>query len=278
MKFKWKLFSTISVVFSTAIYISIGTNKGIADLVILAPLFAHLYMSTKNEKHSFIFHRINAIGVIAFIVFLMFFGQTQELRQGNVGVAGVHYTGAYIIYADPYALPDWVNTQWLIIYQSITRYLTSGYQALAFAIQTDNPSTYGLGNSMFLTQNVDRIFASTYFSNNNLPAVLETQTGWSRFYLWHTAYVWFMSDFGFLGTIFLIGIFGYILFINLFRTIFYKNVISVVITQQMIILFLYLPANNQVFQNGEGFFGTMVMLILSLLFSKSEILKRGVFK
>lgn len=265
MPSRLQVFAGIAIAFNIAIYIAIGTNKGIADLVILTPIFAYFAKLLNKSDYSILFNRTTLIGLVAFILFLLFFGQTQELREGGVGSQGVFNTGNTLIYADPLALPAWVSNNWVIIYQSITRYLTQGYQALSFSFIVDHPSTFGVGNSMFLTDNAEKIFHTNYFSINNLPAILEARVGWSRFYLWSSAYVWFASDFGYAGTIVLVGVFAFILFLAIVRMLIDPNVVSVILVQQMVILFLYLPANNQIFQNGEGLFGTIGIILISLI-------------
>ena len=269
----YRMMAIVAVVTQVAIYIAIGTNKGVADLVIFLPLFISLSKTVDDPNHGIVFNKFALLGIGSIILFLMFFGQTQELRAGNVGSGGIFNTGAMIIQADRSTV---LSTQWDIIYQSITRYLTQGYQPLLYALDTDHPSTYGFGNSMFLTDNADSIFGTNYFARSNLPAVIEQRYGWSRFYMWHTAYTWFISDLGPFGTVALIGAFAYAIFTTLVRLMVDPNVVSVVLFQQLLTLFIYLPANNQVFQNGEGLFGTIGIIIISLIFNKRVVLPQQI--
>lgn len=261
----FKAIAVVAVATQVATYIAIGTNKGVADLVIFLPLFFSLAKAVDDPRHGIVFNKFTLIGIAAVVLFLIFFGQTQELRSGNVGSNGVFNTGVSIIQADR---SDFLSQRWDIIYQSITRYLTQGYQPLLYAVDTDHPLTLGVGNSMFLTDNADKIFGGTYFNRTNLPAIIEQRYGWSRFYLWHTAYVWFMSDFGQVGTILIIGICSYAICTTIVRLLVDPNVISVVLFQQLLTLFVYLPANNQVFQNGEGCVGTVGIIIGTFLYNR----------
>jgi hypothetical protein len=258
----YKVMAVAAVATQVAIYIAIGTNKGVADLAIMLPLFISMAKAIEDPAHRIVSNKFALIGIGAVILFLIFFGQTQELRAGGVGSSGVFNTGTMILQADRSRV---LSTQWDIIYQSITRYLTQGYQPLLYALDIDYPSTYGFGNSMFLTDNADRLFSTDFFERSNLPAIIEQKFGWSRFYLWHTAYTWFMSDFGPIGTVVLIGLFAYAIFTTLVRLMADPNVVSLVLFQQLLTLFIYLPANNQIFQNGEGLVGTIGIIVISLI-------------
>lgn len=261
----FKVVAFLAVLTQVATYIAIGTNKGVADLVLFLPLFFSLARAVDNPRHGIVLNKFTLIGIGAVIVFLIFFGQTQELRSGNVGSNGVFNTGVNIIQADRSAF---LSQRWDIIYQSITRYLTQGYQPLLYAMDIDHPLTWGVGNSMFLTDNADKILGGTYFDRTNLPAIIEQRYGWSRFFLWHTAYVWFISDFGQIGTILLLSICSYAICITIVRLIADPNVISIVLFQQLLTLFVYLPANNQVFQNGEGLVGTLGIIIGTFIYNR----------
>lgn len=270
----WQFSASVLIIWTALTYVAVGTNKGVADLVLLLPIFLYLSKVSRGGPVRAIFTGRNIFVFGAFVIFLMFFGQTQELRAGGVGINAVFYTGTNLIYADPDALPLWVSDQWVIIYQSITRYLTQGYQALALSFELDRSNTFGIGNSFFLTDQADLLFGTNYFEVNNLPALLEAQSGWSRFFTWHTAYVWFASDLGYIGTIVLVGLFAYMLFTAIVRLLVDRDVLSVVFVQQLIVFFLYLPANNQVFQNGEGVIGTLAIFLLSSRLNHTALMGR----
>jgi len=270
---KLKIISIFIILFNISIYISIGTNKGIADAAILLPLFIHFRRLTTNQEYNIFYNKTNFFGAIFLIIFLIFFGMTQELRMGNVGVDGVFNTGTYLIYADPEATPTWMGRDVLIIYQSLTRYLTSGYQALIYSFDINNSATFGFTNSSFMIENIDSFLSTNYFYENSFPAILEKKYGWSNYYLWHTAYVWLASDFGYFGTLIIISYFSYKLFKSIIIIISFFSIIHVILVQQLLIFFVYLPANNQVFQNGEGFFGTLIILFLSIYWEKRYLFK-----
>lgn len=263
-----KYLSAIIILFNLAIYVAIGTNKGIADVALIIPFFIHLRNLSFSDQYNILVNRTNIFGLMFFALFLIFFGVTQSLRAGNVGIDGVFNTGTYLIYADPDATPAWLGRDVLIIYQSLTRYLTSGYQALVYSFEVDNLPTFGISNSMFAIENIDKLFSTDYFYRNSYPTIIETQFGWSNYYLWHTAYVWFASDFGYIGTYVLVGFFSYTLFKSIMIISTRQSIIHIILCQQLIILFLYLPANNQVFQNGEGFIGTIIIFIAAFIWER----------
>jgi hypothetical protein len=267
LSFGWRASGILLITFSTLVYIAVGVNKGLADLVVLGPILFYLAKVSRGESSRAVLTGRNVFAAAAFVLFLVFFGQTQELRQGGVGINGVFYTGSTLIYADASALPSWVSDQWIIVYQSLSGYLTQGYQALAFSFDTDRAFTWGFGHSFFLTDQATYLFDTSYFENNNLPALIESQYGWSRFFSWHTAYVWLISDLGYVGTVVLVGLFAFLLFISIVRIIVGPDALSVILLQQLVVFFLYLPANNQVFQNGEVLVGSVLVFLLSMRFN-----------
>lgn len=258
----WKIAAVASVLVTVSIYLAVGINKGIADIVITFPWLYLMRHAAFTPKKQFFIRPANILFLVAFVVFLMFFGATQEGREGNVGVKGIFGTGAYIISADSSGFAG--SDQWRIVYESLVRYLTQGYQALSMAMTLENPGTYGLGNSMFLAQNAVSITGNDYFINQSLPGLLETKYGWSRLLLWHSLYTWLISDFGYVGTVALMGLLAYTFFMSWYISIRYRDPWFIALSYMYLIVFYYIPANNQVMQSGESAIAFLVLSIVCL--------------
>lgn len=240
-----------AIFLNVSLYIGTGTNKGLADLVITLPWLIALgvsvgYLKVRLRPRIFIL-----FGFLIF-AFLTFFGAGQIQRAGNAGVAGAFQGGDGIISANrDHLVSTFLPEILVIIFESISRYVTQGYYALSLVFDIDSKTTYGFGNSMFLARNADLITGSNYFTTQSLPSLLEQSNGWSMTGLWHSIYPWLASDFGFFGTLVVIGILSYLMGLSWGLTLVVPRPITVIVFYLLLIIFYYIPANNQILQSGE---------------------------
>lgn len=172
--------------------------------------------------------------------------------------------GAVTAYPDHWVArvaPDFVRST----YESFARYLGQGYQALSLTLDLDHSTTWGFGNSMFFARNADRVLGTEHFVAESLPGVLERETGWSMFHLWHSIYPWIASDVGFVGTILVMGVLGFLLAKAWARTMATLDPLWGTLLFLLLIAFFYVPANNQLMQSGETAFGFVTILGLLAL-------------
>lgn len=262
----WKrIVGTLMVLFFVAIYIATGTNKGVADFILLLPCFMLLGKFSASGGLKFPRWIFRALFIALFIGFLVFFGRGQEGREGGVATTGTFNSGLVYVRADSGWLADVLPPSQRIAYESLVRYMTSGYYALSLAFDVDHEPTYGVGNSMFLAGQADAIAGGTYFTSQSIPGQMEQQFGFPQFALWHSIYPWLASDVGFIGALLMVGGFAYLLALSWGVAIIRLDVRYIIMLSLMIVLFLYVPANNQIFQSGEtcaAFFGTLAWIIL----------------
>lgn len=269
MSFIMRFGCVVAILANLTIYIATGTNKGLADFVIATPWLIYLGVVTGALRFNFSKTQFFLFFGILFILFLQFFANSQLQRSGGVGESGAFNTGNGLIQADASALIGLFSDNYRVIYESLTRYLVQGYYALSLSLQVENSGTFGFGHSMFLARNANTIFDTTYFTQQSLPGLVEEKFGWSMMTLWHSIYPWLASDFGFVGSIFVIGGFAYLLSLSWgmsLCTLHYRWVIMLFL---MLVLFFYVPANNQIFQSGEtcvGFF----LILAALIFPKTK--------
>lgn len=253
------------------LFIGTGTNKGLADFVITLPWLIFLgvslgYLSIRlSPKVLFLF------GFLIVALF-GFFGAGQAQRAGGAGVLGAFDSGNGVISADrdnfiSILLPEFL----VIVFESITRYVTQGYYALSLTLPILSDTTYGFGNSMFLARNADVLTGSTYFTSQSLPGLLEKSHGWSMTGLWHSIYPWIASDFGFFGALVVVGLFGYGLGLSWGLSLVAPRPINIIIFYFFLIIFYYIPANNQIFQSGETTVGFFLCCIYALIFGQKKL-------
>lgn len=257
-----RLLSLITIFFNLSLYISTGTNKGVADVIVTLPLLVYLGIAAGVLKLRVSKKFLIVVFVVALFAFLQFFGMGQTQRGGNVGEFGIFNSGLGLLDADKkHPVSVLLSDSQRIIFESLARYIGQGYYALSLCFNIEHSSTFGFGHSMFLARNADAVFNTTSFTFGSFPGLLERQSGWGMFTLWHSIYPWLASDFGFIGTLLVIGFFSYLLGLNWGRSLLTLDPRSIALTYLLVILFFYIPANNQIFQSGETCVAFFILLI-----------------
>lgn len=254
-----RLLCVIYIAYFICIYISIGTNKLIADFVFIV-LFTYAYKVRKvNLKQLF---RGIICASIAAMLFLMFFINTQTGRMGegregympNLALAA-DYDNVFLTF-----VPDEMRGG----FSSFLSYISQGYYALNLVLFENFDFTYGLGSSVFLTQNIqkfgigDRVYYDTYVYKL-------AKFGWDPEVYWSSAYVWLASDLSYVGILLLFFAIGYLIK-RLEMYIIYEDPASLILLVILALGIVYVPANNQLLQTGESFFclfGSILYFILT---------------
>ena len=242
--------------------VATGTNKGIADLLVTLP-WLFLLIALRGELRIRVPRWLLCVLLLAaFALFLDFFGRGQLQREGGVGEFGVFNSGKELIFADrDHSVSRQLPLSGKVIFESLTRYLGQGYFALEQSFDLEAGRTFGAGHSMFIARNANRLFDTERFTQESLPAQLEQHAGWGAQALWHSIYPWLASDLGFALTIFLMGALGWLLsavWLDALRTL---RPSAVALLQPLLILFYYIPANNQIMQSGESAAGFLILLV-----------------
>lgn len=273
-QFRWV--ACLVIIFNLAVYIATGTNKGFADLVVTLPWLVALGVAARTLQFRIPRSVLIPMFVLLFVLFLQFFGMGQAQREGGVGELGVLNTGSGLLFADPqHPVSRMLGDSGRITFESITRYVGQGYYALSMAFDVNYQSTLGFGNSMFMARNADAMFGTNYFTAGSLPGLLEEQTGWGMFTLWHSIYPWLASDFGFTGALLVLGGFAYLLGLSWGRSLTTLAAPWLLMTFMMIVLFFYIPANNQIFQSAETCVAFFMVAARLLWQRKSRALVAG---
>jgi hypothetical protein len=259
---KLKIAALIGIAFHLSLYIATGTNKGIADFAVTLPWLVVLGVSIGTLRLWVGPRTIALVFAGLLIAFLAFFGAGQTQREGGVGEHGVFNTGFSLIEADRSTdgFSSNLGEAERVIYESLTRYVGQGYYALSLSFDLEQTSTLGFGHSMFLARNADSLFGTDYFTTGSLPGVLEEKTGWQMQGLWHSIYPWLASDFGFAGALVAMGFFAYLLGRSWGSALLHGGHWPVIMCYLMLVLFFYVPANNQIFQTAESCVGFFIVL------------------
>jgi len=255
------LLSSLIIIGTISMYLAMGTNKGIFDIVLLAiSLIIAGDLSGISSLKKFWKIIISLMGLVAVILFLMFFTSTQSSREGSGAKAGYFYK------INRYAELDTVVTRnfsenakigWL----GLNSYLTQGYYGLYLSLKEPFVPMYGVGNSMFLYRQAARITQNDKILDMPYPMRID-KYGWDGYGNWSSIYPWIASDVSFPGTILVVFFIGRLFALSWLDTLRGKNPFAVVLFGQLLIMLVYFPGNNQVLQGGEGliaFYGTLLL-------------------
>lgn len=251
----------LAIIGEILIFVAMGTNKGIADIVLIATgLVATAHLAGVSKLSRFEKTVLTVIAAIVLLLFLVFFTRGMMTRSGSGAISG--YSWAIGIYADPdnilvRNMPDSVQVG---IY-GLSSYLTQGYYALYLALKEPFVPTWGVGNSTFLVNQVMDLFPGSRIEQRPYPMRIE-KYGWDAYGLWSSIYAWLASDFTFPGTILIIFLIGRLFAMSWLDSLRGENPFAVAMFAQFLIMLFYFPANNQVLQSGAAWTGFWVTLAL----------------
>jgi hypothetical protein len=261
LKTRLRLLAAAGILGTVALFIAMGTNKAVADTVLLCPwmVFAG-YKAGVLKLRSRRFWALFACGAVSFVLFLEFFGLTVVNRSGSP-VAARYFPGTGMAMDSENVLLRGLGEGSSAVLAGLDLYLTQGYYALSLSLREPFVPMFGLGNSMFLTRQAARLTANQHILSEPYPVRIE-KYGWDADRLWSSIYPWFASDVSFPGTILIVYYIGKLLALSWLDALTGMNPFAVVMFSQFLIMLFYFPANNQLLQSGEGFTAFWVTLLI----------------
>lgn len=261
--------SVLAIAGFLAIYISIGTNKALADFVILTPcLIAASYLAGALRLSWRSKVLIAGVSLLAFSVFVAFF--TTAIVSRVRSVAGVSVFSRLGITADSdnfllQLLPEEARTSAI----ALSSYLTQGYYGLYLSLDEPFVPTFGVGNSFFLARNAARITGIAELEDASYPMRLTRAGKWDGLGNWSSIYPWIASDVSFPGALFVVFLIGRYFALAWLDTLKGENPFGVAAFAQFLIMLFYFSGNNQLLQSGESATGFVGVLILWLITRQS---------
>jgi hypothetical protein len=141
----------------------------------------------------------------------------------------------------------------------LTGYVVQGYYGLSLALNQEFDSTFGIGNSMFLINSFKKFFdidvASRTFQH-------KINNAWSELGQWHSFYSQVANDVGFWGVIVVMFGLGVLLCRVWISALEEEDIFAKLLLIILMIMFIYMPANNQVFNIMESLFSFWALLFL----------------
>jgi hypothetical protein len=298
-----RLLGVFALAFVVATYVAMGVNKGIAEMLgLFPPLVLVAYLAKKLTLTRTQWARLVAGWLVAVGLFLGFFAATQATRTGSASEhgslpAGVTRTVAPVasrsptptVVVSPVATPSptaaptfpggvrriTVNYDHALVRDlppgtvrtgvvGLVFYVTHGYYALYLSLDKPFVPMFGVGHSMFLTQQAVRLTGNEQIGSLSYPKRIE-EDGWDALGLWSSIYPWIASDVSFPGTIAVVFLIGRLFALAWYDALSGRNPFAYGMLAQFAVMLLYFPANNQTSQFGEGFTAFWAILIAWLI-------------
>jgi hypothetical protein len=299
-----RVLGSFALGFVAATYVAMGVNKGLADMLGLFPtLVLTAYFSRRLVLSKLRWVAVAAGWLLAVGLFAWFFGATQITRAGSASEYGSlpaaspkpTASSAILPTPTPNASPTTPNVDTLAASTArypggltaisvdydhplvrklpstlrtavvgASSYLTQGYYALYLSLDKPFVPMFGVGNSIFLTQQAVRITGNQNIARMSYPSRIE-EDGWDALGRWSSIYPWIASDVSFPGTIVVVFLIGRLFAIAWRDALSGRNPFAFAIFAQFVIMLFYFPANNQTSQFGEGFTAFWAILIAWLL-------------
>ena len=260
ISFNLKIFSIFSILIYVVSYLFIGTQKGVGDVIIyfLVGVFLLLANGYKvsAKKKFFIITLIFVIFSSMFVYMVINQGSRATVfgQNSNVLFKDIHNT----------AISKYFNEEVAFGFYNTISYPSHGYLGLSYNLQQNFEFSSGAGLSPAYESYRAQYFGGTGNLPMTYPFRTEVATGWPAGMYWATAFPWFASDLTFPGTIIFMFIVGFIFARTWIRAISQKDILAYALLGQIFIMMFYLPANNQVFMQRQGFLIIFSIIILAV--------------
>lgn len=262
-----KIFGIMISFYTLSAYISIGTNKGIFDMLFLyaGSLFIEVMTNYKKRGLDTLWIRkaILIITIVLLVFSLFYFTYAVRDRTGN-NMSGLESKGNIQM---SMIEKDKPNDFFESMVLSVTGYVTQGYYGMSISVGEPFTSTYGIGYSKFLLTNVNNYFHHDFLKRTYQHKISEK---WDESEQWHSFYSYWANDISFYGVIILMFMVGFSLAI-FWKYAIMQNIIAKCILLLYIVMFMYMPANNQLFNVLETFCGFWEMLLIWAVYYLKKI-------
>lgn len=260
-----KVLFWIALLTNIFFWLSIGTMKGLGDILITA-IVPFIVVTVKGKIDAWevkkALNKRKYTLLILGILFAIVFGYSALNRYI---LRGHNDFSALNTLTRPFAKEE-ILWPFPYITNSIIAYVSHGYTGLAYALKLPFKWTFFVGNSRALTNIIERklLDGSNVISSITYVQRLQDVYGWKNGSIWPTAFTWLASDFSFILLPALMFFMGYFWAKCIYEALVKNNVISLVMASYLSIFFFYLPCNNQILQSERSFWAMILITILYL--------------
>ena len=221
--------------------IASGTNSVVFQLMIF--LSSTLLVVVYIKRSKWFVPMLSFSALMAFAAILSF-GFIMSQRGG-----GFHYFASTSPLSDVSVVmntPDLDSFTGYVAYAAgwLNYYLVQGYYGFSLVMDVDWSWTYGFGNSEFMQR---QFLLVSGIDVSEITYQAKVSHIWDKSAQWHSFYGQFANDFGLLGLpVFLFGL-GFLLARAWCSVLYSNSFYGAALMPIFVIMFIFFPANNQVF-------------------------------
>lgn len=239
-----RYFSLFAVACYLVAFLSIGTLKGVGDVLIFlaaggAVLLGRgaLLLTVKQRR------RILVACLVLSSLGFVYGAVSQASRAEEFGITENKLIGD----VSETMLAKVAGRSLAQGFYTILAYPSHGYYGLSLGLRHDFVFSKGAGFSPAFESYRRQYVGGVSNSELTYPARTEWADGWPAGMYWSTAFPWFASDLTFPGVVVLMGIVGFVFSRLWIACVGHARLLSLALFGQMLILIAFLPANNQLF-------------------------------
>jgi hypothetical protein len=243
-----RLSALVAIAGDLSLWLATGRNKGLADLVIVLPWL--LLIGQRSHSRAFPLKRVVRMIALLLVGGLLFAAMFTWFVSSRYTTKTIipYDDSAQIEARPPLTRPDLQFANDMIV--GLTMYVSQGYYALSLGLDEPFVPTWGIGNSRFLMSLAEKLTGNETLHDKTYPARIE-KYGWDALGKFHTFYLWIASDLSFPGTIVVAYLLGRLLAVCWVSALVGTNPLAAVLLVNVLIIFYYIPANNQIMQFPE---------------------------
>lgn len=246
-----------------------GTQKGIGYLFIylIVALVANRFREGARVKKNIVL-----IIIILGIVIFFLFGFMQYKRYQLLGINAQNFhlrsTGEFGYNTNHIIFKVFGDDMGFGLATILGPYLSMGYYGLSLCFQLPFEWTYGVGNSYAIMKLLEKI-GITGILERTYVMRMQATFGRNAMATWNTIFPWLASDYTWIGTLFVFFIIGVFMAFTWKDVLLHKNPFSFLFFTMLLILILFLPANNQIVHGYDNLI-TFIFVVLGWLFLRKR--------
>lgn len=253
------IFIALLIIIFTNALLFRGTQIAFGSILIYA--FSVMTIISMRKDRTIVDKKIILMGAAALLLFAWF----QASRLDAYGVSFENFPLNPLIKINK---EHWIfaifGTSFGFVLAIMAQYFCMGYFGLSQCLQLDFVWTYGLGNSMAISSYANQYFGVAEQLQNSYPLRLEAINGWPALMYWQTIFPWLAGDFTWAGTLLIFGGLAYIYAISIKEAIYHDNFLSMMVVTNLNVMWLFVPANNQLMQTRESAITVLILMFLWL--------------
>ncbi len=256
------VFKKIAALIYSFLFVSTGVSAGLNSVIFIFFIFSAISLLTiLYVRRNIYLNKILLILSLFFLVPVARFGKIMSERGGGFEyfastspLGDISISSNFVLSAEPNFLD--------LLYYSfvwLTYYVCQGYYGFSLILDMDLNWTYGFGNSEFLQR---QFLLITGKDISSLSFQSRVDHFWGKSAQWHSFYGQFANDVGFIGLPFLLFLLAFF-FARVWKSTLHQgSFFGAALIPILLIMFIFFPANNQIF----GFIDTLsYFMIISFL-------------